>query len=211
MPFTTELFRHWHGLARQTLESPSLNIVRPYLDMLLSNWFSLVLLEQRGWTRLPPYIPSHPNLPGSTDYINIQYIFFVWSDKVWITIISYFILIMFIHLKYLTAYGFNHNKGKVSHYFSALNTRHCTQMFIRENNWLSNNLVILTDLNWRTEFLSSPFKMLHNMLPWSDRLMWDRGRMEGYWLKKFPELVDECSGHKLLFHPPSLCIFCWNT
>lgn len=71
----------------------------------------------------------------------------------------------------------------------------------RENNWLCNNVVILVELKWKTEFLSSTLKIKCYILPWSDHLIWDRDRMEGCLLKKLPELVDDAKD----IHYSSIC------
>jgi len=42
---------HWHRLLREVVESPSLEILKNCLGMVLGNWLQVALPEQRGWTR----------------------------------------------------------------------------------------------------------------------------------------------------------------
>jgi len=41
---------HWHRLPRKVVESPSLEIFKSCLDMVLGNWLSVALLGEEGWT-----------------------------------------------------------------------------------------------------------------------------------------------------------------
>ena len=41
----------WHRLPIEAVESPSLEIFKSHLDMVLGNWLLVALLEQGGWTR----------------------------------------------------------------------------------------------------------------------------------------------------------------
>ena len=43
--------QHWHRLSGEVVESPSLEIFKSCLDMVLGNWLLVALLEQGGWTR----------------------------------------------------------------------------------------------------------------------------------------------------------------
>ena len=48
---TVRVTKPWHRLPREAVESPSLEIFRSHLDMVLGNQLCVALLEQRGWTR----------------------------------------------------------------------------------------------------------------------------------------------------------------
>jgi len=41
----------WHRLPREVVESPSIEIVKSSLDVVLGSLLEVVLTEQRGWTR----------------------------------------------------------------------------------------------------------------------------------------------------------------
>ena len=43
--------KHWHRLSREVVESPSLEIFKSHLDMVLGSWLWVALLEQGDWTR----------------------------------------------------------------------------------------------------------------------------------------------------------------
>jgi len=49
--FTVGVTEHWHRMPRQAVESPSLEIFRGHLDVVLGNRLNVVLPEQGGWTR----------------------------------------------------------------------------------------------------------------------------------------------------------------
>ena len=49
--FTVRVSKHWHRLLREVVESPSLEIFRSDLDMVLGNLLQVALLEQGCWTR----------------------------------------------------------------------------------------------------------------------------------------------------------------
>jgi len=49
---------HWHRLPKEAVESPTLEIFKSHLDMLLGSRLQEPLLEQGGWTRLPEVIPK---------------------------------------------------------------------------------------------------------------------------------------------------------
>lgn len=54
-----ESIEHWHGLAREVAESPSLEIIKTELDMVLGNWFCMHLLEQgMGQENTKKYVPT---------------------------------------------------------------------------------------------------------------------------------------------------------
>lgn len=49
--FTVMVMKHWNSLPRETVESPSLKILKSQLDMALSNMLRLTLFEQgMDWT-----------------------------------------------------------------------------------------------------------------------------------------------------------------
>jgi len=49
--FTVRVTKHWHRLPRQVVDSPSLEIFKSHLEMVLGNWLLVALLEQSGWIR----------------------------------------------------------------------------------------------------------------------------------------------------------------
>jgi len=49
--FTVRVNKHWHRLSREVVESPSLEIFKSHLDMVLGSWLWVALLEQGDWTR----------------------------------------------------------------------------------------------------------------------------------------------------------------
>lgn len=60
---------HLHRLPRHVMESPSLEILKSALDMVLRSVLSVALLEQRGCNRWPPEVPF--NLNDSVVFINV--------------------------------------------------------------------------------------------------------------------------------------------
>lgn len=57
--FTVRMAEHWNRLPRHLVESPSVEIVKSCLDTILSNMLWGTMLEQRGWTKQPPVVPSN--------------------------------------------------------------------------------------------------------------------------------------------------------
>ncbi|KAK4823788.1 hypothetical protein QYF61_006510 [Mycteria americana] len=49
--FTVSVTEHWYRLPREAGGSPSLVIFKSHLDVVMSNWLSVALLEQGDWTR----------------------------------------------------------------------------------------------------------------------------------------------------------------
>jgi len=49
----------WNRLPREVVGSPSLEILKICLDMVLGNRLWVALLEQGGWTRCSPEVPSY--------------------------------------------------------------------------------------------------------------------------------------------------------
>jgi len=43
--------QHWHRLLKTVVESPSLEILKSYLGMVLGSLLYVALLQQEGWTR----------------------------------------------------------------------------------------------------------------------------------------------------------------
>lgn len=59
---TVGTVKHQNRLPREVLESPSVEIPKLQLDMVLGNLLQLALLEWRGWTRWPREVPSDPGV-----------------------------------------------------------------------------------------------------------------------------------------------------
>lgn len=57
--FTVRIAEHWNRLPTDLVESPSVEIVKSCLDTILSNMLWGTMLEQRGWTKQPPVVPSN--------------------------------------------------------------------------------------------------------------------------------------------------------
>jgi len=49
--FTVRVTEHWHRLPTEVTASPSLEIFKSHLNMVLGKQLEVALLEQRGWTR----------------------------------------------------------------------------------------------------------------------------------------------------------------
>ena len=49
--FPVRVTEHWHRLPREAVESPSLEVFKSRLGMVLGNQIQVTLLEQRIWTR----------------------------------------------------------------------------------------------------------------------------------------------------------------
>ena len=58
---TVQVMEHWNRLPREVVESPSLEIFKGHLDVVLGSVLWVSLLEQWCWTRWPPEVPSSPN------------------------------------------------------------------------------------------------------------------------------------------------------
>ena len=52
--FTLRVVRHWSGLPREAVESPSLETFKTQVDVTMSNLLQLALLEQGACTLLQP-------------------------------------------------------------------------------------------------------------------------------------------------------------
>jgi len=48
---TVRVTEHWQRLPKEVVVSPSLEILKSHLDMVLGNWLQVVLLEQAMLTR----------------------------------------------------------------------------------------------------------------------------------------------------------------
>ena len=46
--FAVRVTEHWHTLTKEVVESPSFDILKSHLDMVLGNLFYVALLEQGG-------------------------------------------------------------------------------------------------------------------------------------------------------------------
>ena len=55
------VMEHWDRLLGEVVGPPSSEILKVCLDMVLGNWLWVALLEQGGWTRCSPQVPSHLN------------------------------------------------------------------------------------------------------------------------------------------------------
>jgi len=49
--FTLRVTEHWNRLLREVVDSPSLEIFKTHLDMVLCSLLQVTLLRQKGWTR----------------------------------------------------------------------------------------------------------------------------------------------------------------
>lgn len=49
----------WHNLAREFVETPSLEILKSFLDIVPGSWLYMALLKQGSWTRWLPGVPSN--------------------------------------------------------------------------------------------------------------------------------------------------------
>lgn len=52
---------HWYSLPREVMESQFLEIIKSCLGRVLHDTLTVTLMEQRGWTKLPPGMPSNRN------------------------------------------------------------------------------------------------------------------------------------------------------
>ena len=59
---TVRVPERWHRLPRQLVESPSLELLKKDLATVLGSWLWAALLEQQGWTRWTPEVPSSLHL-----------------------------------------------------------------------------------------------------------------------------------------------------
>ena len=48
---TVRVTERWHRLPREVVASPSLEIFKRHLDMVMGCWLWVALVEQGGWTR----------------------------------------------------------------------------------------------------------------------------------------------------------------
>lgn len=51
----------WHSCSGEVMESPSFDILKNHLDMVLGDWLLVVLLKQGGWTRWAKEVPVNLN------------------------------------------------------------------------------------------------------------------------------------------------------
>jgi len=58
--FTLRVKEHWSRVPREVVESASLDIFKPRLDEVLRSLLWVTLLQQGGWTRCSPEVPSNP-------------------------------------------------------------------------------------------------------------------------------------------------------
>jgi len=58
--FTLRVMEHWNRLPREVVESPSPAILKTCLDAALCSLLQVTLLQQGGWTRRSPEVPSNP-------------------------------------------------------------------------------------------------------------------------------------------------------
>ena len=59
---TVRVTEHWHRLPREVVESPSLELFKNHVATVLGSWLCAALLEQWGWTRWTPEVPSSLHL-----------------------------------------------------------------------------------------------------------------------------------------------------
>ena len=57
---TWRIAEHWNRLPRGTVQSPSLEIFKTCLDVILCSLLKVKLLRQRGWTRWSPEVLWNP-------------------------------------------------------------------------------------------------------------------------------------------------------
>lgn len=56
--FTVRVTKRWHSLPREVVASPSLEILKSDLDIVLRDQLKVALLQERGWARSPE-VPSN--------------------------------------------------------------------------------------------------------------------------------------------------------
>lgn len=61
--FSVMVTEYWPRFPRETVESPSLDILKSYLNMVLAKLLQVALLDQRCWARWPPEVSASLKRP----------------------------------------------------------------------------------------------------------------------------------------------------